>query len=331
MMKRYLRAGLLVVALSSLALPFHAHAELPGQILKVRSLFEAARHDMEAGNYAAAVPRLEEALHLDPQGSGIKFNLAECYEHVGRLASAWALYLDVANAERLANQVEREKLARERATAIAPRVPRLAVVVHSTDSGIAVMRDGEALASALWGTAVAVDPGPHSVSASAPGKVAWSHAASLGEGEEVTVIVPQLEPTPVIATGAVAANAETKDALGARRMLALVGAGAGLAALGTGAGFGLASNSEYAASNRDGHCNQSTNICDARGRALRDDSLTHGDLSTAFFIGGAALAVVSGVLWLTAPRSPVRGAKNPAGVVPIFTARSAGIEAVVGW
>ncbi len=54
-----------------------------------RSLFDQGRALVKDGNYAAACPKLEESQKID-SGVGTLFNLADCYEHLGRFASAWA-------------------------------------------------------------------------------------------------------------------------------------------------------------------------------------------------------------------------------------------------
>ena len=81
---------------------------------------------MAQGKHADACPKLEESQRLDP-GIGTQFNLAVCYEQVGRTASAWSTFLDVAGAARAAGQTEREKVARQRATALEPRLIRLTI------------------------------------------------------------------------------------------------------------------------------------------------------------------------------------------------------------
>ena len=40
------------------------------------------------GDHTAACPKFEESFHLDP-GIGTGFNLADCWEHIGRTASAF--------------------------------------------------------------------------------------------------------------------------------------------------------------------------------------------------------------------------------------------------
>src|ERR1041384_3277172 len=84
-----------------------------------RVLFVEARRLAAAGDYAGACPKFEDSFRLNP-GIGTNFNLADCLDHAGRIASAWARSLDVAAATKLAGQPEREQVARQRAAALEP-------------------------------------------------------------------------------------------------------------------------------------------------------------------------------------------------------------------
>src|SRR5438067_2494545 len=77
------------------------------------SLFFAARTLMNENKFAEACPKLEESLRLDP-GLGTQFNLADCNEHIGKITTAWAGFLEVAALAKAANQPDRDKLARKR-------------------------------------------------------------------------------------------------------------------------------------------------------------------------------------------------------------------------
>jgi hypothetical protein len=128
---------------------------------------------------------------------GTLFNLAGCYAQIGRIASAWAAFRDVASAASAAGQIEREKVARERAAALEPRLSKLRISVpeEAVAPGLEVQRDGVTVASLIWGTDVPVDPGNHFVSASAPGREPWSAVVSVTEPGKVVVLrVPALAP-----------------------------------------------------------------------------------------------------------------------------------------
>ena len=168
-----------------------------------RVLFAEARRLAAAGNYAEACPKFEASFRLSP-GIGTNFNLADCMEHIGRVASAWARFLDVAAATKLAGQPEREQVARDRAAALEPRLAHLTVQVTAPVPGLIVERDDVTLPPSSWGTAAPIDPGAHAIKVTAPGKKPWSTSVSVPDAGAVSVSVPAQEaapepPAPIVA------------------------------------------------------------------------------------------------------------------------------------
>lgn len=284
-----------------------------------QTLFYDARKLMEKGNYADACPKLEESLRLD-EGLGTQFNLADCNEHVGKLASAWAGFLDVAAQAKSAGQADREKVARKRAAALEPRLPKLVIDVPANQRDVTVKRDGVLVGSAAWGTSIPVDAGPHRVSVTAPGKQ-WETTTTAVEKQTVHVAVPRELPaapvTPVaiapvapppVAPAPVDASADfvspaRESRGGAQRTVGWIVAGAGVVGLGLGAGFGLSSLGKRDDSRA--HC--VADNCDATGVSLRDDAITNGNIATAATIAGGAALVGGLVLVLTAPKGTKEG------------------------
>src|ERR1051326_9215354 len=100
------RSVLLVVTAVLLAAPVHAEPTASDKAA-AEGLFGDARKLMEAGNYREACPKLEASQRLDP-GVGTLLNLADCYEHSGRTASAWMEFLEAASAARESGSADRE-------------------------------------------------------------------------------------------------------------------------------------------------------------------------------------------------------------------------------
>src|SRR5262245_34306285 len=75
-----------------------------------QALFDEALKLMKKGRHAEACPKLTESQRLDP-GVGTQFHLADCFENVGRVASAWALFLEVESVAKASSQPDREKVA----------------------------------------------------------------------------------------------------------------------------------------------------------------------------------------------------------------------------
>jgi hypothetical protein len=165
-----------------------------------RVLFTEGRKLVASGDYPAACPKFEESFRVDP-GMGTSFNLADCWQHIGRTASAWARFLDVAASAHAAGQIERERLARQRAAALEPQLSRLVLDVNGVDADEddrpSVRRDGLAIRDAAWGVPFPVDPGIHVVEASAPGKKTWARSVPVtGDGQMISVLIPVLEDQP---------------------------------------------------------------------------------------------------------------------------------------
>src|SRR5688572_9040069 len=158
--------------------PSGAYAQGSTDSAAARALFAEGRQLVAEKRFEEACPKFEESLRLD-HGMGTQFNLAFCWEQLGRTASAWALFLDVAAAARAGNQPQRESAARERASALESKLSRLTINVAVPSEGMEITRDGVPVGKASWGIAVPIDPGTHTLKASAPGKEPWS--------EEITV------------------------------------------------------------------------------------------------------------------------------------------------
>jgi hypothetical protein len=189
-----LGGGALFWLLSSIAAEPAARAQENAQALAARALFDEARRLMSAGQFISACPKLEESQRLRA-GIGTQFNLAECYEKLGRHASAWSLYLRVAADTKALGQPEREQVARERAKALEARVASLVLQVSAPVAGLQLTLDESVLGPAVWGVATPIDPGEHAVVARARGYAPWHGVASIPDrAARVTLDVPPLEP-----------------------------------------------------------------------------------------------------------------------------------------
>lgn len=146
----------------------------PADEKKASMRFDEGLYLAEHGRPAEAASKFEESQRLDP-GDGTLFHLAECYELMGKTASAWSLFVRVADSSREAKRPDREKLARARASVIEPKLSRLTITVSRQPSaqGFEVRRDRAVVLPAEWGVAIPVDPDTHVISAAAPGIAYW--------------------------------------------------------------------------------------------------------------------------------------------------------------
>jgi hypothetical protein len=275
-----------------------------------RVLFSEARKLAAAGDYAAACPKFEDSYRLDP-GIGTSFNLADCYEHSGRIASAWARFLDVAAATKAAGQADRERVARARADALAPKLARMTLEVDAKAPGVSVIRDGIAVGAAAWRVAVPVDPGPHVIEASAPGRVAWKTTVAVKEGPDaVTVVVPDLAEAPVVeaASSPALASSSVADLVAApqaprRRwsrpvvILGAVGAAALLAGAAYGIKFEIDNGKAEAITCQDGGTTNCTQQQYDSHQGLVGSANTDLKLEIVGLAAGSAALLTAGYLW----------------------------------
>lgn len=187
-------------------------------------------------------------------------------------------------------------------------------------AGVEVKRDGLAIGSALWGTAVPVDPGRHMVRASAPGKETWETTITADQpGKTLTIEVPPLAeakgaaaPPPPLAPTAPPPPPDSAPPRPWQRPLGIASLAVGAVGLGVGTAFGFMAKSTFDASNTSGNCDKKTNRCNDTGLEQRAGAVKRGNIGTGVFIAGAVLAAGGIVLWATAP-----SAKAPAvGVGP---------------
>ncbi len=207
--------GIALLISGPLVFPLSASAQNSTDSAAAQGLFDQAKQLMASGKYLEACPKLEESQRLDP-GSGTLLNLADCYEHTGRTATAWSKFLEAASAAQTAGKVDREKTAREHAAALVPRLAKFVIVVPDAPKivGLEIHRDGQLVGNAQWGTPIPADQGEHLVTASAPGRRTWQTTVKLeGDGATATATVPNLEPgvdtSPVSATNVSRATSDT--------------------------------------------------------------------------------------------------------------------------
>ena len=280
-------------------------------------LFKEGRALMDQKKFEDACPKLEESQRLDP-GGGTLMNLAICHEAVGRTATAWAELSEALSVARRDRRPDREKLASDRMKALEPKLSRLTIVVAAAAgvAGLTIERDGTVVGQAAWGTAMPVDPGVHTVKASAPGHEPWSATLDIGaNADQRSVAVPALtalapvapapEPAP-IAPPPPAPKPERPvppPPLPARvpeaepSMLPVwVAFAVGAAGVTAGTYFGLSAIGKRKDS--DAEC---TPKCNERAEELNDQAKTAADLSTISFAVGAAGIGLGAYLWLARP------------------------------
>jgi hypothetical protein len=159
---------------------------------RARALFGQGRQLADAGQYAAACPAFEAASGLF-ESAGVLVNLGDCYEKIGRTASAWTAFARAAEVASRTDRPQEAAEAKRRQAVLTPRLARISIGVATGVPGLTVTRDGAIVPAASWGLPVPVDPGDHEIRADAAGYESWTRAISVSnEGQTATVGVPAL-------------------------------------------------------------------------------------------------------------------------------------------
>ncbi len=311
-MRAALVSVLVTAFLGLIAVP--GRAASPQDVAMAEALFRDGQALIQEKKVSAACAKFEESQRLDPQ-LGTLLHLATCHAELGRVASAWAEFIEAAELAEQSGEKDREKLAKERARKLEPEVPKLLIGAEAQDPLPTLSLDGKELGRATLGTALPIDPGSHTLTAVAPGKTPWKKQFDVTAGSGQTrVEVPVLEamgssdarPTPPPATPETWPVSESKPSSGQKTIGIVVG-GVGVVALGVGGYFGLHAASQK--SDADSHCDGK--LCTQEGIAGHEDSKRSARIANIGIGLGVVAIGVGTYLVLSAPKSAERGALRP--------------------
>ncbi|HEX6276321.1 MAG TPA: hypothetical protein VFZ53_24945 [Polyangiaceae bacterium] len=295
-----------------------AHAQDASGKAAAEALFESGVQLMKAGRFSEACPKLETSQRVDP-GVGTLLYLAECYEKLGRTASAWATFREAESVARAQNQQDRARTAQFRAQKLEPELSYLTVNVpaEARVEGLVIRRGTVNVLPDLYGVAAPVDPGTIELEAGAAGYRRFTTQVKVGPREREVVTLPKLEADPTaeappvapVAAGAVSMPPQNEPAPNPppdappeskkNHTLAFIVGGVGLVGIGVGSYFGL----RAMAKNKDSEafCNEE-NVCDdPQALELTEDAKDAALISTIGFAAGGAALAAGIVLFVTAP------------------------------
>jgi hypothetical protein len=181
--------------------------------------------------------------------------------------------------------------------ALEPRLSHLTIAAPEAIPGLEVKLDGVPVEAKVLGTAISVDPGEHSATASAPGREPWAAKLQIKEKESQTLTVPSLVSTAPTALPPPPPSTPWKRPVG----IAAAGAGAVLLAVGAGFGSRAISLGSHAASECPGLMCSPAGISDVSdGRSAAN--VANGTLAA----GGALLAAGAVLLVLSFVEAPAK-------------------------
>jgi len=310
------RATLIALVLAGSTVVAHADAKSEAILL-----FDQGIKEMKAGQYEKACNSFERSIATYPD-SGTKGSLARCYEKLGRLASSWKLWRELAD---LAPSPDLRKDAAAQAARLEPKIGRYVIKLTKPPADLAVTINGSP--TTLTDVPVPIDAGGVIVRAYAAGRKDWSVELSATDGNVLTIEIPELDkadlavhkdPDPVKPPPPPPPPpSSTRKHVG----LGLIGVGA--AGVIVGGVFGLKAKSKFG--DAEDLCGGSVDTCfsDRVGEAqgLVDDARSAGNLSTILVVAGGAAVAGGVVLYLTAPKAMERAVA----VAPLASPSTAGL------
>lgn len=165
----------------------HAAAQDAQDLSRARAKFQQGIELEQAGNWAAALKLFREVgqVRLTPQ---VRYHIALCEEQLGRLVAALGGFeLALEQADEVGEDF-REEVSKS-VDELRARIPKLTVERGSGAEAAIIELDGIALGDSTVGASMPVDPGPHAVSARAPGYQPFHSTVEVEEREEQTVVV----------------------------------------------------------------------------------------------------------------------------------------------
>jgi hypothetical protein len=294
-----------------LHLPSPAQAE-SADSLAAEALFDQGVALLDEGSIEQACKKFHASQELDP-GVGTLLHLADCHERAARFATAWRTFDEAAALAQEQGDEAREQVAKVRAAALSPRIPKLRIVAEASvlPKHYRLELDDVPIQLENWSLARALDSGPHQLEYSAPGHLTWTQEIVLvNDANPITVELRGLQRRPPPALAATQpqrpadppppTKAEPREAApsSTARTLGYVLAGAGALSLGAGGVLsGLAYNAKRKTEDR---C--SDDLCQTPAAVdRRNDGKRYADLATVFAIAGAVTGVGGVTLILLSP------------------------------
>src|SRR6185369_12700457 len=215
-----------------------AAAQDKKELSKARAQFQRAIELEQAGNYSTALEQFRDVgqVRMTPQ---VRFHIASCEEKLGRLVTALGGYqLAFADADSVGEDFKAEVDAA--VTRLQASIPKLLIQRGGGAEAAEIQLDGVTLGASSVGVPVPLDPGPHAISAKAPGALPFSQTVTILENEQKTVDVtlapePQ-EARPTVGVGSSGVPGDKSNP----RLIPYVIGGVGIASLiGSGVLFAL--------------------------------------------------------------------------------------------
>jgi hypothetical protein len=293
-----------------------AWAQDTKDLARARERFKEGAASQAAGDFARALEAYKDVA-LVKSSAQVRFNIATCEEKLGDYVRAVGSYRLAAMEATRSNAKELADAVQKALADLEPRIPMLLVKRGDGAAVAEVTLDGRPLANPSIGVEFQVNPGPHTVGATAPDRQPFKSEVTVADRDhQVVELVLKARPAPVVAAVVTPVEPPPEPpppppSTRPMRTAGFVVGGVGVVGLViSGAFFGLR---QSAISTLNNECGANMMSCPASALSTKNGGATDATVSTAtLFVGLAALATGTTLLVLST-RS--KSAKPAAGLV----------------
>ena len=265
-------------------------------------LFDEAKKLAEAGDFAAACPKFEASLNLDPL-LGTRLNLADCFAKVGKFSSSRRAWQEALKQAKDAND-ERVAFIEEELAKVLPRASTLRLEITQGAETLSIRVARETLPTLKWGAPLDLDAGKIEVEVLRDNEVLESKSVELGEGENETLkldlaAIAKAHPLQV-------ATAPVEPVDPTQRNVGITFFSVGLAGIATFGVLEVVGLSLRSTANDPENCNLVGEVYYCSPEGFEKAALA-GDLAEVgqwVGVGSVAVAAVGLTVFLTAPSEP---------------------------
>lgn len=280
------------------------------EVAAAATLFKEAKRLAKEGSFAEACPKFEASYALDEQ-LGTLMNVADCYEQLGKVATAWARWSDALEWAKRVDDPKRVTYVDGRMKETEAKLPRVTIEVTSPVPSLTIRRGDVDIEPALWGLATPVDPGTIEVTVLRGERVLERRVveARVAEVTVVTIDLAEVDAkhpeVPKPAPGVVPdvtpepepPPAEPYDPT--HRNVGLIMGAVGLAGVLTAAGLEIAALVKKGQAEAGDAC--VNKFCSPNGLADAESAATFAEVGQWVGIGSLVVLAVGATIFFTAP------------------------------
>lgn len=308
----YLGCGLLLSSLPKVAMADGPPRTDTRDHEAAAAAFEQARRSIEAGDCAAAVPKLEESLRNEPS-IGAHLSYADCFE----ATDPYLTYVHLRDATLLAfvRNDERYFLSEKRASALLPKVAAVHVatsIADLDDVGFVLRVDNKPVDRFHLSSPIGLRPGEHVLSATTADGRSWTQRVVAETGRvinaDVVLQAPAPSPRARSSSTSVGPTAPSSHRGSTQRTLGVIASAIGASGIAAGAAFGVVTLARR--NDLDRACNGDIDACTGNPRSVNPIMVSAENSATAstiLFTAGAAALAAGIALYITAPRGSATG------------------------